>query len=148
MYFRGSNDILVILSVSIQWEDLWNSNLKKSFEIHGFGPLKFWMDLTQIQIIMILSYPNKKFRFGLSNEPKSTPSKQTTNELLVKMFCFFLFFCFFVFVLFFFFVFLFFLTQSTSTREHTESNNAGAVAGVGVGLGLSCSTTTTTTKLS
>ena len=67
MYFRGSNDILVILSVGIQWEDLWNSYIKKSFEIHGFGLLKSWMDLTQIQILMILSHPNKEFGFQLSN---------------------------------------------------------------------------------
>ena len=67
MYFKGSNDILVIWSIDIPWEDLWNSYLKKSFEIHGLGSLKSWMDLTQIQILMILSHPNKEFGFGPSN---------------------------------------------------------------------------------
>ena len=44
MYFRGSNDILVILSVGIQWEDLWNFYLiwnpwVWAFKIlDGFGP--------------------------------------------------------------------------------------------------------------
>ena len=80
MYFRGSNDILIILSVGIQWEDLWNSYLKKLFEIHGFWPLKSWIDFTQIQILMILNYSNKKFRFGPSNPnpwAQIHPSKQT-----------------------------------------------------------------------
>ena len=67
MYFRRSNDILVIWSIDIPWEDLWNSYLKKLFEIHGFGPLKSWMDLAQIQILMVLSHPNKEFEFGPSN---------------------------------------------------------------------------------
>ena len=67
MYFRGSNDILVILSVGIQWEDLWNSYLKKSFEIHEFESLKSWMDLPQIQILIVLSH-----NLDLTYEPKST----------------------------------------------------------------------------
>ena len=36
----------------------------RGFEINRFGPLKSTMDLGQIQILLILSYPNKEFEFG------------------------------------------------------------------------------------
>ena len=76
--------ILVILSVGIQWEDLWNSYIKKSFEIHEFGPLKSWMDLTKIQILMILSHPNKEFGFRLSNpNPWAQIHPIQTNHLFL-----------------------------------------------------------------
>ena len=86
MYFRGSNDILVILSVGIQWEDLWNSYLKKSFEIHGFESLKSWMDLPQIQILIVLSHPNKEFGFELWAQihPSKLTTKDWNNNMKVK----------------------------------------------------------------
>ena len=52
------------------------------FEIHGFGPIKFWFDLGPNPNPFLLTYPNKGFGFGpLKSKSKSKESKQTTKSL-------------------------------------------------------------------
>ena len=43
--------------------DFQISGFVRGFEINRFGPLKSMMDLGQIQIPLILSYPDKEFGF-------------------------------------------------------------------------------------
>ena len=51
------------------------------FEIHGFGPIKFWFNLGPNPNPFLLTYPNKGFGFGPSN-PYPNPRNQTDHKAI------------------------------------------------------------------